>query len=1073
MTEAAISISEAEQQQNLNALELAIEAKDYETARGALRKFLFGQLGESPSGSLGEAIAGLAKDANSHQRGATVLLRSLGVPSLISANSANQISRHSVELCEKALPGLCNFLKTGSQKQNFEKFSTLQSAHEQLVGNIEKIREKYSTIDSILASKSQIQSGLKHGQVRMYLQPYQISEVADSIDSILAKLSRVQSMEPTFSADVDSCQRDISIAREWVRNNPSFLSQGYLLPFLDAADNAIDSFLSNVRGRIQANVKKAFPGSELKKRYPLHEIEREISVSIDLRNDGPGMATDVLVRASSDNEGVAIGNEEIRLGSVAQGDFAVVLDLLVIEPSESISIEIYVSWGELGGSKRKEDLFEVRVLAQRADIEWSKLQYWNPYSTAPAKGSGFIGRQEQIQTLVSRMLQTPMEATYIDGQKRVGKTSLAHAAVDEAIARSYDSKVHKCYVLWGNIAHVDPQVSLQRLGEEIEEFIIDSLPGKISFQKADYSGSLSPLIKLSAHAEAVAPNDRFVVIIDEFDEIPQELYLQGGLADTFFANIRAITNTSNICLLLVGGENMPYVMDRQGQKLNKFARVNLTYFSRTKEWADFERLVREPTSEVLVWHSDAVSEVFNITNGNPYFAKILCREVTARAVQERDADITEVEVKRVLEERVSLLEANIFVHLWQDGVPSPVEDREPIFLKRQRTLAALARCIRAGQITNLTNIRQKVTGGQLSEQEITTLLANFVSRDVLIDKDGEFRFALPIFKKWLVDVGLSRLANEGLAEELAAQAQSAEDSAYVLSEEIVHLTQKPDWLPYRGRHIGPEEVRAWISQCPSNKDQRILFKILSGVRIVGQDEVFARLRSAGQVLRDALGVPTRRSKKDRRNDVIVTYVDGEGKSGQRYAADFAEENKIDAKAIINPSNFRESYAEHKAQFGAPKGIVIIDDIAATGESLASNVSMFIEKSSDLLEEVQPMIQVYALFGTEEANARITKGIEGIDYENIDFRIGEILSDQIFAFKDKPGIFASDEEFERAESLSRDLGVKIYKKNPLGYGGMGMLLVLPMTVPNNSLPILHSHSKGSDAAWRPLFERITN
>ena len=1073
MTDAAIHISEADKKQALNNLELAILDDDYDVARRELRKILFWELEVDPTGSLGDAIAELSRNTKNRPVAATLMLRTLGVPSLIDANNVNQISRHSVDLCEGALPSLCRFLKLEDQKQNFEKFSILRSAHDVLTEKIEKVKERYSTIDSILASKAQIQSGLKHGQVRTYLRPYQVSEVADFIDSIIANLSRIHKIEHTFDADVDACQRVISGAREWIHSNPSFLSRCYLLPFLDSAEASIETFLSNVRGRIQANIKKGFSGTELKKKYPLHELEREISVCVDLRNDGPGMATDVIVRASSDSTGIVIGNQEFRLGSLSQGDFAVILNILVIEPSDSVSIEIHVIWGELGGSKTKEDLFEARILSQRADIDWSKRQYWNPYNTAPAKGAAFIGRQEQIQILVSRMLQTPMEATYIDGQKRVGKTSLAHAAVDEAITRSYDSKVHKCYVLWGSIAHVDPQISLQRLGEKIEEFIVDALPGRGQFGESDYSGSLSPLIKLSEYAEAVAPDHRFVVIVDEFDEMPQDLYLHGNLADTFFANIRAITNTANFGLLLVGGENMPYVMDRQGQKLNKFARVNLTYFSRTKEWQEFEKLVSEPTGGVLFWHQDAISEIFNMTNGNPYFAKILCGEVTARAVHERDADITDVEVKRALEERVSFLEANIFVHLWQDGVPSPVEEREPIYLKRQRILAALARCIRAGQPTNLVNIRQQVNGGLVAEQELSTFLANFVSRDVLSEKDSEYRFVLPIFEKWLVDVGLSRLANEGLTEQLASQAQSAEDAAYVVSEEIVTLTKMPDWLPYRGAQVGPEEIRAWISQCSSNKDQRILFKMLGAIRIVGQNEVYTRLRSAGQVLRDAIGVPARKSIKDRRNDIVVTYVDGEGKSGQRYASDFAEENKIAVNAIINPQNFNAKYAEHKAKFGPPKGIVIIDDIAATGELLASNLSTFIETHADLLNEVQPMIQIYALFGTEEANEKIRKRIDLIEYENIDFRIGEILPDRSFAFKSKPGIFDSEEEFERAKSLARDLGAKIYKKNPLGYGGLGLLLVLPTTVPNNSLPILHSHSRGSDEAWRPLFERITN
>ena len=52
--------------------------------------------------------------------------------------------------------------------------------------------------------------------------------------------------------------------------------------------------------------------------------------------------------------------------------------------------------------------------------------------------------------------------------------------------------------------------------------------------------------------------------------------------------------------------------------------------------------------------------------------------------------------------------------------------------------------------------------------------------------------------------------------------------------------------------------------------------------------------------------------------------------------------------------------------------------------------------------------------------------------------------------------------------------RIYQHHPLGYGGLGLLVVFPTTVPNNSLPILHSHSRtSSQHRWEPLFPRFTN
>jgi hypothetical protein len=143
-------------------------------------------------------------------------------------------------------------------------------------------------------------------------------------------------------------------------------------------------------------------------------------------------------------------------------------------------------------------------------------------------------------------------------------------------------------------------------------------------------------------------------------------------------------------------------MDRQGQKLNRFSRINLTYFSRATEWEDFEKLVRQPSEGVLEWHLDAISEVFNYSSGNPYFAKAACKEVMTRAVRERDADITAEEVRAALKARISTFESNQFAHLWQDGIYSPIEEREVVALKRRRTLAAITRCLRASEEPTLS-----------------------------------------------------------------------------------------------------------------------------------------------------------------------------------------------------------------------------------------------------------------------------------------------------------------------------------------------------------------------------------
>ena len=341
-------------------------------------------------------------------------------------------------------------------------------------------------------------------------------------------------------------------------------------------------------------------------------------------------------------------------------------------------------------------------------------------------------------------------------------------------------------------------------------------------------------------------------------------------------------------------------------------------------------------------------------------------------------------------------------------------------------------------------------------------------------RGGDYDFKLPIFRLWLMGVGLSRLANDRLSEELASMDQQLEEGARVEADEIVSLTS--GWPPYRGTPVGPERVRVWLSQRESNRDQRLLFTLLKSVRVVSLEENLQRLRSAGNVIRETLGVPTRKKLSDRRDDVVVTYVDGEGKSGLRYASDFAEENTISRHAILPPSAFEEAFSKFMLTYRkgeSPKAIVIIDDVVATGKSLAKNVTRFVEERAGLLAHSRPKILVYFLFATEQGMDRVRTAISALAYDDIDFRAGEMLAEDAFAFAGETGVFGTVRDRDRAKALAEDIGAKIYPNDPLGYGGQALLLVMPLTVPNNTLPILHSWSKDAGPGWKPLFERLVN
>ncbi|MBN8242369.1 ATP-binding protein [Nitratireductor aquimarinus] len=757
-------------------------------------------------------------------------------------------------------------------------------------------------------------------------------------------------------------------------------------------------------------------------------------------------------------------------GGVKPGDFSVILETVVKQQCDIFHGLVEVKWGEIGSSERLSAEFEFAVHSQNKNVDWPSLQYASPYSTSVAEGENFIGRADLVRSLAGKILRSPMEPFYITGQKRIGKTSLALAAMEFARAQVSDDEVAYHYVLWGDVAHAEPSISVKLLGEGIQRFISSRLSSSIRIPEHDFKGSLAPLVAVTDIASAERPTKKFVIIIDEFDEIPQELFLQGNLAETFFANLRSLSRRKNICLILVGGENMPFIMDRQGQKLNNFARVNLSYFSRESEWGDFQQMVRKPVAGVMNWHEDAVSEIFNATNGNPYFAKIVCSGAFREAVSQTDTDLTSEEVRAATEKEIASLGSNSFAHLWQDGIPKPASEREPDILRRSRVLVAAARCSRQGVAITAANLMQNKSSAQISEIEISAVLNDFVQRNVLREDSDGYSFVLPIFDRWLREIGAQQLIADTLTEELALSIIAEENAAMIRSEEIVNLTQS--WPTYRGRQIGTDDVRAWLEQVESPKEQRLLFSLLKRTRVYSEVLVRERLRDIFAYLRRQLNVPITRERNERRRDIVITYVDGEGKSGSAYAAMFAEENRIEAKAILNPVDFSSSYMARKAEVGDIGAVVILDDLVATGESLSGNVQAFLEQHGEAIADTK--IRIMTIAATVKGKELVGRRLRKIDGYDIDFHTAETLPDSTCALPEDKSGFGSLDDWEKAKALITDLGTKIDKRRPLGFGNLGLLIVFPTNVPNNTIPIIRSFSRaGAGKRWVPIFERLVH
>ncbi len=1054
----------------ISLIENLIARNEVSEARVQLRAWLHRFNPHEPTGSLSEELNHISRSGQHLRDVSVVLIRLLAVPSLIpEQNANNQIERLIVEICEKNIGDICSFLLLKPKSQTYEKFAVLSNGHRTVLGLLEPLTANYGDLHALVTARKAVLGILNHSIVRAYCGPYHLQDLKSATEVLFTSMQRMEELGSSFLQNYQDCSRTIDDTARLIAEHSSFLAHEIFSPLLNTARRCVSAFLEKVKNQYQARITKGWVNNALAKRYPLNELGRELSIVLPLRNEGAGLALDVVVEALPTSDRVTFANSTTNIGSVKPGDFSVVLDTLIVEASAEVEILLQVEWGEIGNPERIAAEFTLRINAQNVNVDWPTLEYSSPYSTAVAYGESFIGRADLVRTSATKLLRTVMEPFYITGQKRVGKTSLAAAVAKFAEDHDPTSSMSSHYILWGDVAHASPSASMNSLGQNIERFIFDALGTDVRLEPGKYEGSLSQLVTVSELAARVAPQKRFLIVVDEFDEIPQELFLQGNLAETFFANLRSISRRNNICLILVGGENMPFIMDRQGQKLNNFSRINLSYFSREKEWPDFQEMVRKPTAGIMNWHEDAIAEVFNASNGNPYFAKIVCAAVVESAVAARDTDITADEVRMATEAAISNLGSNSFAHLWQDGVPRPTNDREPDILRRSRVLVAAARCQRAGIPLNVENVQAK-KAASLTDQEVASVLNDFVKRGVLSESVGTYRFVLPIFSRWLADVGAQQLIADNLSEELANSAIAEENKALIKSEEVVALAKR--WPTFRGRQIGTDEIRSWYQQVPSLKDQRVLFTLLERTRVFSEVLVRERLRAAFEMIRPELQVPILRARNERRVDIIVTYVDGEGKSGSNYASVFAEESNISAKNIISQVDFEARFAEFIKAGGNPQAVVIIDDLAGTGGSLSENVSDFIDRNRAALAGLK--VRVITIASTPAAKTVLENRFARIDEIDVRFLTAEVLDNSSLALPDDFSGFSSKDEWERARALCQDIGSKIDKRRPLGYGGQGLLVVFPTNTPNNTIPLLRSHSKSTPGAkWFPLFERISH
>lgn len=840
---------------------------------------------------------------------------------------------------------------------------------------------------------------------------------------------------------------------------------------------AIRPIMTAVRQALEADFQKyleaertAILVSLAKQEYPLLQQGKEIEVLLRVANDGNSRASScsVLVSPSAVNAAdIGVVGGALNLGDLPVGGPSVsgALRLRILRPSETVSLDYRVLWKTPAGIEQDQS-GTLKLLAQKR-ILWPEVVV-NPYSISSIKDpEKLTDRQEQLAFLRGGI--ATMTSFFITGQKRVGKSSIALVFAAQLAQMPDMLAVHTAL---GEVLGPEPDpvwIALE-LSEGLAEAFRQKTGGRMTARppsleevRANFARTFSRFLE-AFHTHH--PSYRIYFIIDDFDELPESLYV-GEKGGALFLMLRALVDREYVGFIFVGSERLPFILNAQGEKLNQVRPVRVDYLDSR---SDLSELVRTPSAELLQFEEEAISCILEASAGNPYYATAICQRLWTEMVAKQDYYVSRLDVERVISSLATEDNPSSYSHFWTDGIKAT--SSEEISRIERENAAVLIAAAHSGEDASSFVSEQEIARKarqylpHMSEQTVMERLDELCERQVVErgPSDNIYRIKVRLFASWLSRGGAAKIGHLYKQPEFhVARAQA------VGARDIVEICRD---LYYRGERINEEQVRAWLEQFGTERRQWLAFKLLRALKergYFGEAVVTQSCRQLYQqiVVRqegDDYG-PVQAVRKGRIQNLLVSHVDRLGKSGAALLTSFRRVNSISASNCGSP----EEIAKRLAVVLPPRVIVFVDNFIGTGTSASQDLDSALKKFDDAhprwSEDTPAFYAVIA--GFENAEDLVALRTHG----KVRVLIHRVLTEKDKAFHPDNGIFEDEQQRLEAYDMCREIGQHLEPKQPLGWNDSQALVVFHDNVPNNTLPILYKRGRQYKSRdWIPLFPR---
>jgi hypothetical protein len=747
-----------------------------------------------------------------------------------------------------------------------------------------------------------------------------------------------------------------------------------------------------------------------KRRYNFENFEREkFNLFFLIENTGEGIARDIRVEPVSKN----FLFERYSVGVLIPGEsreFSV--ESQVSKDNLDRCLTLSCSWLE-GTSTEKHCVFTIKFFLQNTEIPWSELERRKPYTIQEIEQKDKLyGRDEILKELEQNILSDKIESYKLWGQKRVGKSSIV-----KTLKTAFHSQ-NNVIVVWRSIAglkNTDPILTLNTLGESLCSEIFEEIDVKVSsdtvkaklrsLQVPEFNGSLFPLENYIKQLRRIESQLRFVFILDEFDRINEEFFLPGTIGDSFSLNVgKGLSTIKYVGFILVGSENM-HLLDRQEINYNSFQEREIDTFDKKTEYDSFRKIVIGPIMPYVTYTDDAIERIFYTTNGNPYFANLICSNIFKICLKLKDNEVDIVTTDMAISKIVESSQKSHFEHFWGDGITeeSNVKKERKADIRRRilvsYSLAHFDSSTHPSKDQIIKGFKKPVEYG-IESYEIENTITEFFNRKIFFQANsGRIRIRPILFEKWLCGPGRT-LMIEGVADLEALQREKQLEAQHALKkEELQRITEN---LVFQGETLREDILLSYFNQFGGPFEQRRIFGLIDSILYISkldirdfiQREKKSFFKKGELALKDGVKTP-------HRENVEVYSFSRTVKENEKIFETFKRLTLIrSTKSLKNLLSNKDAWKNTNSD-----DIIIFESVIDSFFDISSElIGLFDEKI--VVEKIPVKLIVFVI--TTKAKADLVKAMS--QYDN--FRLihyKEVEEGKIKPFIDTTEVFESKDE----------------------------------------------------------------